>query len=92
MQIVLDDVKSDDTASKADFIPDSVNQDTNAFSLEASSEATTTPSNPSPPCHHDPDSITSGSAMLSEIDVETEMIEADNGCNPSKRKARASSR
>lgn len=44
MAIVLDDVESDDAASKvdlSDFRAGSINQDADSFS-------------PSPPCHHDP--------------------------------------
>jgi hypothetical protein len=89
MPIVLDDVELDNAASKvdlSDFHADSINQDTDSFSLEASSKATT-PFSPSPPCHHDLDSATSRPAKLSETDVETEITEAENGHRPLKRKA-----
>jgi hypothetical protein len=89
MPIVLDDVESDDAASEVDFSdirPDSVNQDADSFSLEASSKATT-PFSPSPSCHHDPDSIASGPAKLSETSVEMEITEAENGHGLLKHKA-----
>ena len=89
MPIVLDDVELDDAASKvdlSDFRADSIYQDVDSFSLEASSKATT-PFSPSPPCYHDPDSITGRPAKLSETNVETETTEAENGHRHLKRKA-----
>jgi hypothetical protein len=61
MPIVLDNIESDNTVSKvdlSDFRAESINQNTDSFGLDTSSKATT-PFSPSPPCHHDPDSIAS---------------------------------
>src|ERR1700687_3042915 len=89
MPIVLDDVESDNAASEvdlSDFRAESINQNVDSFSLDASSKATTLFS-PSPLCHHDPDSIASGPAKLSETNVEMEITEAENGHGLLKRKA-----
>jgi hypothetical protein len=89
MPIVLNDVESDDAASEvvlSDFCVESINQNADSFSLDASSKATT-PFSPPPPCHHDPDSIASRPAELSETNVEMEIIEAENGHRLLKRKA-----
>src|SRR4030081_3300865 len=87
MPVILEDLESDGTTSKADFsdlCANSMNQDANSFSRQASSKATTPPS-PFPP--HDPDISTSGLAKPSEIDVEMEMIKAENSRSRIKRKA-----
>ena len=55
--------------------------------LEASTYAKSS-FNPSPLHHYDAMSNTSGVAKTSEPDDETEITEADNGRNSSKRKAR----
>jgi hypothetical protein len=78
MPIVLHDVESDDDTSEVDFgdvRADSINQDADSFKA-------TTPFSPSPPCHHDPDRITSGPTKLSKTNVKTEIIEAENGHRP----------
>jgi hypothetical protein len=89
MLIVLDNIESDDTSSKADFRDfraDSIDQDADSFSLEASFKATT-PFSSSCPCHHDPNSIIGRAAKIGEIDIETDITETENSHRPLKRNA-----
>jgi hypothetical protein len=88
MPILLEEPESDDAASVADYISfraDGMKRDANSLNvLEVSSNATTSFS-PSPPYTK---SNTAGAAKLGGVEVEMETTKAENGRNPSKRKAR----